>query len=388
MGCDLKHRTKVLTSRKSLLGHAMTHRTRILFLIPHLEGGGAAQVTALLAGNISQDRFEVHLGIVARCSPESARLPSWVRVHAMGASRIRRAGLRLIRLVREVRPEVIVSGMAHLNFLVLLLRPVFPGRPPVLVRQNTTVSSVLREGTEPFWTEFLYRTLYPRAQGILCQSEAMAADLVARIDVPRHRVSVLSNPVDAEKVQAAQKQASHWKGPGPHLLAVGRLAPEKGFDLLLVALGRVKKDFPAADLTIIGSGEEDHSLRVRCNSLGLKGCVHFAGQVNAPYSYFLGASAFVLPSRYEGMPNALLEAGIAGLPIVALPSSGGVVELLNHWPGAWIAADVSAQALGDILLQALRAIRPGQRFHRVWDSSHAVKAYEQRIEAALAKGRA
>jgi glycosyltransferase involved in cell wall biosynthesis len=366
----------------------MAHRTRVLFLIPHLESGGAAQVTALLARNISRDRFEVHLGIVTRSSPESERLPAWVTIHTLGASRVRRAGLRIIGLVREVRPEVIVSGMAHLNFLVLLLRPLFPGPPRVLVRQNTTVSSVLRGGTEPFWTKFLYRALYPRAQGILCQSQAMAADLEATIGVPQHRVSVLSNPVDADGVRAAQGQASLWKGSGPHLLAVGRLAPEKGFDLLLVALARVKKDFPAADLTIAGSGEEGHPLRARCQSLGLEGCVHFAGQVSTPYSYFPGASLFVLPSRYEGMPNALLEAGIAGLPIVALPSSGGLVELLKQWPGAWIAENISAQALGEALVWALRQIHPGQRFQRLWDSSHAVEAYEQRIEAALAEGRA
>jgi glycosyltransferase involved in cell wall biosynthesis len=70
----------------------------------------------------------------------------------------------------------------------------------------------------------------------------------------------------------------------------------------------------------------------------------------------------VLSSRREGMPNALLEAAAAGLPIVALPSSGGVVDLLRNQPGAWLASEISAPALAISLLNALPSLKPGQRF--------------------------
>ena len=66
----------------------------------------------------------------------------------------------------------------------------------------------------------------------------------------------------------------------------------------------------------------------------------------------------MLPSRHEGLPNALLEAAAAGLPIVAMPASGGVVELLRDQPGVWLAPEISAEALAASLLAALKLCGP------------------------------
>jgi glycosyltransferase involved in cell wall biosynthesis len=87
------------------------------------------------------------------------------------------------------------------------------------------------------------------------------------------------------------------------------------------------------------------------------------------------------------MPNALLEAAAAGLPIVALPASGGVVELLRNQPGVWLAPQVSAEALAASLSSALQTLRPGQRFaHAFIDDfrlDRAMRAYESLIDQTL-----
>jgi glycosyltransferase involved in cell wall biosynthesis len=139
---------------------------------------------------------------------------------------------------------------------------------------------------------------------------------------------------------------------------VGRLSHEKGFDLLLQALAAVRGRFPHADLLIAGAGAEESDLKAQCSSLGLDAAVHFAGHLDNPYGCFRGATLFVLSSRHEGMPNALLEAAVAGLPIVALPSSGGVADLLRNRPGAWLATEITATALATSLLTALHVMHP------------------------------
>ena len=96
---------------------------RILLLIPHLGGGGAEQVTALLARGLSREKYELHLGLITQSCADAAAFPPWVTIHSLGATRVRGGAVRLVRLVRRLRPDVILSGMAHLNFLVLLLRP-------------------------------------------------------------------------------------------------------------------------------------------------------------------------------------------------------------------------------------------------------------------------
>src|ERR1017187_9581346 len=145
----------------------MAQRLRVLLLIPHLGGGGAEQVTALLARGLSREKYELHLGLVTQAHADGSRLPSWVNIHPLGASRVRAGALRVLGLVRRLRPDVILSGMAHLNFMVLLMRPLFPRGTRVLVRQNTTVSASLDFGGLPPYPRLLYRLLYHHADRVI-----------------------------------------------------------------------------------------------------------------------------------------------------------------------------------------------------------------------------
>ena len=348
----------------------MPKRIRVLLLIPHLGGGGAEQVTALLARGLSRDKYELHLGLVTQAAAGGSKLAPWVTIHQLRASRVRAGALGLLGLVRRLKPDVILSGMAHLNFLVLLMRPFYPRGTQVLVRQNGTVSAALRFGGLPSYSRLLYRLLYRKADRVICQSQAMAEDLAHELNMGRDHISVLPNPVDVEGVMAAAAGPERWSGPGPHLLAVGRLSREKGFDLLLQALAVIRNRFQNADLVLAGAGPEETALKAQCHQLGLDAAVRFAGHVDPPYVYFPGASVFVLPSRHEGMPNAMLEAAVGGLPIVALPCSGGVVEMLGALHGAWLVPEISADALASTLVEALETLHPGQRFWRTYRSPH------------------
>jgi len=364
----------------------MPQRLKVLLLIPHLGGGGAEHVTALLAQNLSRERYDLHLGLVTRPALGADAFPPWVSVHALGASRVRTATIPLLWLILHLRPDVILSGMAHLNFLVLILRPFLPRATCVLARQNATISSALASGDLPTGTRWLYRTCYPRADRVICQTHAMAMDLMNELDMSERHVAVLSNPVDVERLRGSiPKARTHWSGPGPHLLAVGRLSREKGFDLLLKALSIVRLRFPQTDLVIAGAGPQHTALKAQSEALGLTAAVRFAGNIDRPEIFFPGASAFVLSSRHEGLPNALLEAAACGLPIVAVPSSGGVSDLLEHQCGTWLAKQITADALSATLQSALEELRPNQRFEHAFVEQFriepAIRAYEGLIDS-------
>jgi glycosyltransferase involved in cell wall biosynthesis len=301
---------------------------------------------------------------------------------------VRAGSFGLLRLVWRLKPKLIFSGMYHLNFLVLLLRPFFPRETRVLVRQNGTVSAALAGGDLPRSTRLLYRMLYRRADRVICQTQAMADDLARELNLPREKLIVLPNPVNVEEIRASVAAApNRWTGPGPHLLAIGRLSPEKGFDLLLQALALVRKQFPETDLLITGAGAKEAALKAERHRLGLDSAVSFAGAVAPPWPYFQGVTLFVLSSRHEGLPNALLEAAAAGVPLVATPASEGLVELLRGQPGAWLATEITAEALADALLAALGALKPGERFpHAFVDAFKldcALAAYEKLMDETL-----
>jgi len=347
---------------------------------------------ALLAEGLPSAKYELHLGLITGSGPGTGELPATVTIHVIGAPRVRAAALSLLRLVRRLRPEIVLSGMFHLNFLVLLLRPFFPQKTRVLVRQNGTVSAALASGSLHIYTSFLYKRLYRNADQIICQTSAMARDLSQQLGLPAARLAVLPNPVNVDGIRSSiQGEKPLWSGNGPHLLAVGRLSPEKGFDLLLRAVAQVRCRFPHVDLLIAGTGPEEKPLRSLCSELGLAAQVHFAGYNHNPWQFFPGANLFVLPSRHEGMPNALLEAAAAGLPVVALPACQGLVDLLRGQTGVWLAREISADALAASLLAALEGTVPGQRFahpfverFQLWP---AIQAYENLIDATLRESR-
>jgi glycosyltransferase involved in cell wall biosynthesis len=184
----------------------------------------------------------------------------------------------------------------------------------------------------------------------------MATDLAVLAGLEEQSLAVLPNPLDLAGIHAASDAPSRWPGAGPNLLAIGRLSPEKGFDLLLEAMAQVVIEFPSARLTILGVGPLEGALKGLCHKLGLATMVTFAGYQRRPYAYYPGATLFVLPSRHEGMPNALLEAVAGGLPVVALPASGGVEAFLEGKPNAWLAEEISAEGLTEALLLALREL--------------------------------
>jgi glycosyltransferase involved in cell wall biosynthesis len=369
----------------------LTSRPRLLLLIPHLGGGGAEQVTALLACRLNPQKYELHLALMTQTANASeldaAGLPPWVTVHPLGARRVRSATIPLLRLLRKLRPQLVLSSMFHLNFLVLILRLFLDFPVRILIRQNATASSAL--AALPRYNRLLYRLLYRRADCVLCQSAAMARDLRDSFSVPESRLSVLPNPIDIDALGSASPAPPEaWPDRGPHLFAVGRLSHEKGFDILLKSLSIVRMRFPTADLLVAGAGSEEQSLKELRRTLSLDSAVRFIGHVAAPTVYFPAATLFVLSSRHEGLPNALLEAAAAGLPIVSTPASEGLVELVHQQPGVWIAPAPTVEALAGTLITALTALGPGQRFHHAFVApfslSSALAAWEELIDRFLA----
>jgi glycosyltransferase involved in cell wall biosynthesis len=286
-----------------------------------------------------------------------------------------------------------LSSMAHLNFLVLLLRPFFSLRTRICVRQNGTVSAALASDPHRRFTTLLYRFLYPRADRVLCQSPAMAKELCAEFGVTEKHLAVLANPIDVEDLRARSQANSHISShsgtgsPGPRLLAVGRLVDDKGFDLLLRALVTVREALPGTQLFLAGSGSEEPALKALCSQLNLGSAVFFLGHVAHPSTWYSDATLFVLSSRHDAMPNALLEAAACGLPIVATPASQGLVDLLQNQPGVWLADGVSEHALSAALLRALGQLSPAQRFPHPFIEPfrlpRAINAYEDLIDATL-----
>jgi glycosyltransferase involved in cell wall biosynthesis len=170
-----------------------------------------------------------------------------------------------------------------------------------------------------------------------------------------------------------------WKGPRPdaHLLFVGRLDPVKSVDILLTAMALARSRGCTAVLDIVGAGPLEPDLEQLASDLGLDGCVTFQGAL--PHAEVIermaGASALVLPSRYEGFPLVLLEAWAVGLPVV-VTAVGAVPHVCRDGQDALVVEPGNptalAEAVGTLAADPALAKRVGAEGH------HTVKRYGQR----------
>jgi glycosyltransferase involved in cell wall biosynthesis len=144
---------------------------------------------------------------------------------------------------------------------------------------------------------------------------------------------------------------------------MGRLVHQKGFDTLIAAFGTIAERWPDWSLTIVGEGPERGALERMARDAGCAGRVHFAGRVNDPRPVLSTASVFVLPSRFEGFPNALVEAMASGCAVVATDCPSGPAEIVEDGhDGILVPVDRSdrlAAALEDLLDNEQRRVTLG-----------------------------
>jgi glycosyltransferase involved in cell wall biosynthesis len=221
-----------------------------------------------------------------------------------------------------------LSTPLNLNLTLILGKPLLPRGTRLLVRESTTASVFLGETQNPkIWT-WLYRKLYKKADRIVCLSDWIVDDMVAKLGVPREKMVRIYNPVDINRVlELAETGGNPYSGPGPHVVAAGRLSREKGFDVLLAAMPAVFEYLPDSRLTILGDGPLRDDLNNQMHKLGLSKVVSFLGFQQNPWRYLKHADVFVLPSRYEGLSNILLEVLAIGRPVVATDCPGAVREV-------------------------------------------------------------
>jgi glycosyltransferase involved in cell wall biosynthesis len=234
-----------------------------------------------------------------------------------------------------------------------------PGRPRVVIRESNLPSQALPALRHHRLIGAGYRVLYPTAAAIVCQSQAIAGELVRDFGVRPERAVLVRNPVDVEGIRERATNGTRAPGSGVRFVAAGHLIPQKGFDRLLEMFARLSAD---AQLVIYGDGAERGSLEEQRHRLGLDARVHMPGFVGPElWPALAGADCFVMPSRWEGMPNAALEALACGTPVLATPEAGGLTEVAVDSPlGAVTLAPIGGweEALRRVTPRADTRLRP------------------------------
>ena len=201
----------------------------------------------------------------------------------------------------------------------------------------------LRKQQLPFPWPRLRRLLYRRADVLTANTSGVMDSLVPLFQV--RQLALLPNPLPMPVVPAAVGSAGDRQG----FVTVARLVPQKGIDVLIRALVQTSGAAQDWTLTLVGDGPERAALEQQVQQAGLEEKVHFLGFRSDPQTFLLKAGVFVLPSRFEGMPNALLEAMAMGLAVVVTDASPGPLEVVEDGVSGLVVPSDDPFALAEAL---------------------------------------
>ncbi|MEV8595299.1 glycosyltransferase [Streptomyces sp. NPDC052012] len=357
-------------------------RPRVLHLTQPVDGGVARVVADLVRAQLA-DGLEAVVAcpdsdLTTRLRALGAHVRPWQATRSPGAS-LAREVRALARLIDEVRPDLVHAHSAKAG---LAGRLAVRGRIPTVFQPHawsfeavggTTAALALR--WERWGARWAARTV--------CVSEAeRATGAAAKI---AGRWTVVPNGIDPERFRPARADAvratlAPLAGLPPHaplVVCVGRLCRQKGQDVLLRAWDAVVRQVPDARLVLVGDGPDRDRLRA-CAPRS----VVFAGAVGDTAPWYQAADLVVLPSRWEGMALAPLEAMACGRPVVVTDVDGARESLPPTFaPGCLVPPENAAElarAVGELLRdQPLRAaLGDGGRAHvlALHDVRHTTKA--------------
>ena len=352
---------------------------RIAFCITELDPGGAERALFEIVTRLDPANWDVRVYCLGPETELSRQLQSrGIPTTCFGVRRSSQIGVlfSLVKQLQEFQPAVLQTFLFHANILGRLAGW-WAGVPVVLSGLRVAERAKRWHLWLDRWTN-RFVTLH------VCVSEGVRQFAISPGGLPEAKLRVIPNGVDAERfAQATPVDLSQFGIPAGAwtLVTVGRLTVQKGHDELVGAVAPLLREDPQMHLLIVGEGPERETLDWLADSLDISGQVHLAGfQADIP-GILKSCQAFVLPSRWEGMPNALLEALAAGLSCIATDVEG-VRELLGDEVGIVVAPGVDVA-----LREAVQKVR-----HQMWGTarseaqsvvlkSHAWAAISEQYEA-------
>jgi GalNAc-alpha-(1->4)-GalNAc-alpha-(1->3)-diNAcBac-PP-undecaprenol alpha-1,4-N-acetyl-D-galactosaminyltransferase len=320
---------------------------KITLVIYAMGLGGAQRVMSILANYWATHGWEVTLITLAdRSRPSFYHLEAAIKLVQLGIIgdspsplTLLLTGWQRIGVLREAiivsKPDAIISFLNTVNVITLIAT--WQLDIPVIVSEHIYPGFA---DVNQLW-QILMKLIYRRADLVTLLTDSA---LEFYPHVRGYRSIVMPNPV----VTPDPVIKSDRLLVSPMSIAIGRLQPQKGFDLLIRAFSQLRHKYPDWQLTILGEGPMRGELEELRAQLQLTDRIHLPGQVKNVNAYLRQADIFVLSSRFEGFPMSLCEAMACGLPVLATDCLSGPREIITDGVDGVlvVAEDINALALG------------------------------------------
>ncbi|HET6513623.1 MAG TPA: glycosyltransferase [Thermodesulfovibrionales bacterium] len=343
----------------------MVEKVKALFFIPSLEGGGAERAMSEILHHMNKEKIEAVLILLYPCdsSPYRDYLPRGLKIIVVERAsdnvlqKIKQYAA-FLKIVYDEKPHVVMSMLTYSNIMAISAKLLFGGK--IIIGEHNTLSEITKtkEGRQMLWfsTAHLVKIFYRFADKIIAVSGGVKTDLVEKFRIAPHNIRVIHNPIDLKRIPAlcgCPGEHRFFREEVPIIVSVGRLVPQKGYDVLLKSFSMVVKEMDAR-LMILGEGPEKESLSRLANDLAIGEKVSFVGFLNNPFAFISKADVFVLSSHYEGLPTVILEAMACGIPVVSTDCKYGPREILENGHYGLLVPTGDADALSREIVSLLK----------------------------------
>ena len=322
--------------------------------------GGAERITFLIAKMLDLEKYDIKFVCVPYSEVSNSILdflPPEYGVVNIGMVRPYAKMFRMFKVLWKERPDIVFSSVLHLTNKILPFRFLFPCTKFIVRCENYLFTFSKKQRLE-------ISLLYRLANRIIAQTDEMKAELVEKAKIPDKKIVVLENPIDCKTIELKlQGSENPYPQNGKkHLVASGRFCYQKGFDLLVKAFAALKKQQEDVDLYVIGANDGEYSeeygkVESLSKELGVAEDFHCIGYQSNPYKYVKHADCFVLSSRWEGLPNVLIESLYLGTPVAAFKCIPIVERIVSERENGFLAEPGDEDSLAKAMKNALQLNR-------------------------------
>lgn len=309
---------------------------------------GVAEVFRHVLNALDKQRYQSFLVITGTLEAPIEGLSEEVEVVELHKHSLRKACFPLMRTIRRIRPDLVISAMEHPNALAVLVRLISRHHFKLVLTSHGVFTPRLKFMWNKRSGRVMQRAVrwaYPLADHVVCVSQAVRSDL--SIYVPRLKESsVIHNPV----LRSEELLDVGFRGKKKGLIVTSsRLTAFKKVDEAIRALTYLGNSF---HLVVLGDGPELGKLEALATELDVSSRVTFAGYVGDPFTWYRQAEIFVLPSMWEGFGNVLIESMACGCQVVANVDAWAPPEVLGYGQYGFLYKGGDARALAESIREA------------------------------------
>ncbi len=333
-----------------------SNKINILFVIPSLNGGGAERVFVNLIRTIDNQKFNKQLLLIDDSGVFVDLIPPDVEIITMESKKTRFSFFPLLKNIKSLKPQIIISTTNRMNILLLLVSIFLKNRTKIVVREPNMPSAQFNNKQLPLYYICLIKLLYPKADFIIAQTKTMKKEINQVFNIPLSKIVVLTNPIDTRYINDNVKNAKiPYNNKKINIIASGRLRKQKGFDFLLRSFHHVIRNNQQFMLHILGEDNDNGIYRQELinlsKTLDITNNVVFHGFINNPFPYYKYADLFVLSSKWEGLPNVILEALFLQTPVVVTDCIPYFHEIIEEGKDGFIVNYGDEQTFADRIMK-------------------------------------